>query len=120
MASAFNATGGVNRKVTAMGSPKFDPLDLEYLDRAYKLACLYMEADNLCRTTGNDLTKEKEALRKRMFVLADSGPIKFDPLCERVLALIEIDNMAARPRSDAPRHKANTHCGLPDSAGPCR
>jgi len=69
-----------------MGSPKFDPLDLEYLDRVYKLACLYIEADNLCRTTGNDLTKEKEALRKRMFVLAGSGPIKFDPLCERVLA----------------------------------
>lgn len=96
---------GVNRKVAFMGSPKFDPLDLEYLDRVYQLACLYIEAENLCRATGNDLTKEKEALRKQMFVLAGSGPIKFDPLCERVLAIMPLTLTEKGRRRDAALEK---------------
>jgi len=71
-----------------MRSPSFDPLDLELLDRVYELACLYIEADNLCRTTATESVKQREALRKQIFVLAGSGPIKFDPLCDQVLAII--------------------------------
>lgn len=71
-----------------MSSPKFDPLDLELLDRVYKLACLYVEADNLCRTPEKEPAIEREALCKQIFVLAGSGPIKFDPLCDKVLAII--------------------------------
>jgi len=71
-----------------MSSPKFDPLDLELLDRVYALACLYFEADNLCRTTDKEPATEQEALRKQIFALAGSGPVRFDPLCDKVLAII--------------------------------
>jgi hypothetical protein len=71
-----------------MSSPKFDPLDLEFLDRVYELACFYVEADNLCRTIEKEPAREQEALCKQIFILAGSGPIKFDPLCDKVLASI--------------------------------
>ena len=70
-----------------MSSPKFDPLDLELLDRVYNLACVYIEARNLCATEKAPAI-EQEALCKQIFVLAGSGPIKFDPLCDKVLAII--------------------------------
>ncbi len=71
-----------------MNSPKFDPLDLELLDRVYELACVYVEADNLCRTPEKEPAINQEALCKQIFVLAGSGPIKFDPLCDKVLTII--------------------------------
>ena len=71
-----------------MGSPKFYPLDLELLDRVYELACLYIEADNLCRAPEKEPAREQDALRNQIFALAGSGPIKFDPLCDKVLASI--------------------------------
>ncbi len=73
--------------MVAMSSPKFDPLDLELLDRVYDLACLYVEVDNLCGTAGEAPASVKETLRKQIFVLAGSGPVRFDPLCDEVLAV---------------------------------
>jgi hypothetical protein len=70
-------------------SRKFDPLDLEMLDRVYALACLYIEADNLCRTTEKDTAREQDALRKQIFILAGTGPVDFDTLCDEVLASME-------------------------------
>jgi hypothetical protein len=65
---------------------KFDTLDLEMLDRVYSLACLYMEADNLCCTTVRDKAAEKDALRRQIFALADGAPAGFDALFDKVLA----------------------------------
>ena len=70
-----------------MGSPKFDSLDLELLDRVYAVACVYIEADNLCRIPdAKDTARRQEALRKQIFALAGTGPLKFDPLCGKVLS----------------------------------
>jgi hypothetical protein len=72
-----------------MRSPQFDPLHLELLDRVYEVACLHIEADNLCRTTDEkDMAIEQDALRQQIFALAGTGLINFDPLCDKVLASI--------------------------------
>ncbi len=71
-------------------SRKFDPLDLEMLDRVYALACLYLEADNLCCTRVRDTAKEQDALRKEIFSLAGTGPIDFDTLSDKVLAGMDL------------------------------
>jgi hypothetical protein len=64
---------------------KFDPLDLELIDRVYEVACAYIEARDLYRDTAKD-ADEEDALRKTLFACASSGPLEFDTLCERVLA----------------------------------
>jgi hypothetical protein len=66
-------------------SRKFDPLDLEMLDRVYALACLFIEARDLCGTRQKDVT-EDAALRRLVFALAVTGPVDFDTLSDRVLA----------------------------------
>jgi len=64
---------------------KFDTLDLEMLDRVYALACLYIEAQNLCGTTARDKAKEQDELRKVIFGLVGCGRINFDTLSDKVL-----------------------------------
>ena len=64
---------------------KFDPFDLELIDRVYDVACAYMEARDLYRDKAED-TEEEHALRKMVFACASKGPLDFDTLCERVLA----------------------------------
>lgn len=68
---------------------KFDPLDLEILDRVYETALAHLEARDLCRnpkTNGADHDgAREEELRKAVFALADSGPVDFDTVCDKVL-----------------------------------
>lgn len=66
-------------------SQKFNPLDLEMLDRVYALACLYIEARDLCSAKEKDAA-EDAALRQRVFALAETGPVNFDTLSDKVLA----------------------------------
>jgi hypothetical protein len=76
----------------AMGSSnlrqKFDPLDLEIIDRVYEVACAYIEARDLYRDTDKD-AEEEDALRKLVFALAGPGQLDFDTLCDDVLASID-------------------------------
>jgi hypothetical protein len=67
---------------------KFDPFDLELIDRVYGVACAYIEARDLYRDTERD-AQEEDALRKTMFSCAGTGPLDFDNLCDRVLASME-------------------------------
>ena len=67
---------------------KFDPLDLEIVDRVYEVACAYIEARDLYRNTDKD-AEEEDVLRKRVFALAGPGQLDFDTLCEDVLASID-------------------------------
>jgi hypothetical protein len=67
---------------------KFDPLDLEIIDRVYEVACAYIEARDLYRETEKD-AEEEEALRKQVFALARTGQLDFDTLCDDVLASMD-------------------------------
>jgi hypothetical protein len=66
---------------------KFDPWDLEIIDRVYEVACAYIEARDLYLDTEKD-AEEQDALRKRVFAFADTEPLDFDALCDNVLASI--------------------------------
>jgi hypothetical protein len=76
----------------AMGSlnlrRKFDPLDLEIVDRVFEVACAYIETRNLYRDPAKD-SDEEDVLRKLVFAVADNGPLDFDTLCDRVLASMD-------------------------------
>jgi len=76
----------------AMGSmtlrQKFDPLDLEIIDRVYEVACAYIEARDLYRDTDKD-AEEEDFLRKRVFALAGLDQLCFDTLCDAVIASID-------------------------------
>jgi hypothetical protein len=64
--------------------PAFEPFELEIIDRVYEAAW----AQILARHPGRELESDRgrqEALRKRLFILADRRPIEFDTLRERVL-----------------------------------
>ena len=63
---------------------KFDPSDLELVDRVYAVACAYIEARDLYRNPRHDV-EEKDALRRLMFTAADDGRLDFDTLFYRVL-----------------------------------
>ena len=68
---------------------KFDPLDLEIIDRVFAVACAYIEARSLYRDPAKDLDEEN-VLRKQVFaVAAGNGQLKFDTLCDRVLASMD-------------------------------
>ena len=67
---------------------KFDPFDLELIDRVYEVACAYIEARDLYRDTEKD-AQEEDVLRKTMFTCAGTGPLDFDNLCDRVLASMD-------------------------------
>ena len=74
---------------------KFDPLDLEIVDRVYEVACAYIEARDLYRNTDKD-AEEEDVLRKRVFALAGPGQLDFDTLCDDVLASIDEHRILSR------------------------
>jgi hypothetical protein len=68
--------------------PKFDPSDLELIDRVYAVACAYIEARDLYRDPKHD-AEEVAVLRRLMFSSASDGPLDFDTLCDRVLVSMD-------------------------------
>lgn len=64
---------------------KFDPFELEIIDRVYAVAWRLTEARNLYCPTAN-IAKEAETLRKLVFACAANGQLEFDALCDKVLA----------------------------------
>jgi hypothetical protein len=72
-------------------SHSFDPLDLEILDRVYQAAWAQIEARDLYRDPEQNGARE-DALRKAVFNLADSHPVDFDAVYDRVFA-----SLTARP-----------------------
>jgi hypothetical protein len=63
----------------------FNPLDLEILDCVYEAAWAHIEARDLYRDRESDSARE-DALRKTVFIVADTGPVDFDTVCDKVLA----------------------------------
>jgi hypothetical protein len=72
---------------------KFNPEELELIDRVYAVTCAYIEARDLYEVATTD-TAEQDALRQMMFAVAASTPLDFDALCDRVL--VSMDNFRAR------------------------
>jgi hypothetical protein len=68
---------------------RFDPFDLEAIDRVYGVACAYIEARDLYRDTEEKDAKEQDALRKIVFACANTGTLDFDTLCDRVLVSMD-------------------------------
>jgi hypothetical protein len=71
---------------------KFNPEELELIDRVYAVTCACIEARDLYRVATTD-TEEGDALQM-MFAVAASTPLDFDALCDRVL--VSIDSYRAR------------------------
>jgi hypothetical protein len=71
---------------------KFNPEELELIDRVYAVTCAYVEARDLYQV-GAD-AEEQDALRQMMFVVAARTPLDFDVLCDRVL--MSMDSYRAR------------------------
>jgi hypothetical protein len=61
---------------------KFNPEELELIDRVYAVTCAYIEARDLYQVATTD-TEEQDALRHMMFAVAASTPLDFDALCDR-------------------------------------
>jgi hypothetical protein len=78
--------GSVNRR------DKFNPEELELIDRVYAVTCAYIEARDLYHVATD--AEEQDALRQMMFAVAASTPLDFDALCDRVL--VSMDNFRAR------------------------
>jgi hypothetical protein len=78
-----------------MGSLKpsqiFDPLDLEILDCVYEAARAQIAACDLYCDPAPEGVRE-HALRKTVFSFADSHPVDFDTLYDKVVA-----SLKARP-----------------------
>ena len=64
---------------------KFDPFELETIDRVYEVACRHIEARDLyCEVP--KIAGQEDHLRKMVFACAASGKLDFDTLCDQVLA----------------------------------
>jgi hypothetical protein len=68
---------------------KFNPEELELIDRVYAVTCAYVEARDLYHV-GAD-AEEQDALRQMMFTVAARTPLDFDVLCDRVLMSMDSD-----------------------------
>jgi hypothetical protein len=55
---------------------RFDPLDLEIVERVYEVACAYIAA------------RYYKGDSKTVFAVADAGQLDFDMLCDSVIAHI--------------------------------
>jgi hypothetical protein len=64
-------------------SQVYDPLDLEVIDRVYEAAWARVEATNFNRDTSKD-DERKRALRQWIFALANSHPVDFDALWDKL------------------------------------
>jgi hypothetical protein len=62
----------------------FDPLDLEIIDQVYEASWAQIEARYFRRDTSRDDERQK-ALRRWLFILAESGPVDFDTLYDKVV-----------------------------------
>jgi hypothetical protein len=78
----------------------FDPLDLEIIDRVYEAAWARVEANNFTRDTNRD-DERKKALRQWIFALADSHPIDFDALSDKLER--SVPEVWVRPPGKKPR-----------------
>ena len=67
---------------------KFDPLDLEIVERVYEVGCAYLAARDLNEHPTKH-AEEEAALRETVFAVAGSGKLDFDTLCDSVIAQIE-------------------------------
>ena len=65
---------------------RFNPLDLEIINRAYEAAWARVETD-ICRDTAKDVER-KTVLRHWAFVLADTHPVNFDALSTQLKSMI--------------------------------
>jgi predicted phosphoadenosine phosphosulfate sulfurtransferase len=65
--------------------PAFDPRELEIIDRVYNAAWAQILTRHSGRNIGN-LNERQRALRRRLFILADKGPVEFHTLRDRLLA----------------------------------
>jgi len=63
----------------------FNALDLEILDRVFEAAWAHIEARDLYRDLQKNGARE-DALRKTVFIVAGTGPVDFDTVCDKVLA----------------------------------
>jgi hypothetical protein len=64
----------------------FDPLDLQVIDLVYEAAWAQLEARDPFRDIAKD-PKRQEALRRKVFAVAVSGPVEFDSLLDKVLGI---------------------------------
>jgi len=77
------------RTEAAIGAPSvFDPLDLEIIDRVYKVAWAQIEARDPLRDRNLDSGRRKDVM-KRVLAAAQSGKFDFDILCERVTGSLQ-------------------------------
>ncbi len=77
---------------------KFDPLELEIVERVYEAASAYLAAQNLYADE-KTAAEEDDALRHMVFALAGRDAIEFDTLCDKVVAaLADYRNWARRVR----------------------
>jgi hypothetical protein len=75
---------------------KFDPLDLEIVERVYEVGCAYLAAQDLYEDVKRH-AEEVATLRKTVFAIAGTGQLDFDTLCDSVIAQIEKIRTMARP-----------------------
>jgi hypothetical protein len=81
----------------------FDPLDLEIIDRVYEAAWAQIEARDFYRDASKD-DERKEALRKWVFALADSGPVEYDDLYDKLVTSVPKSwAKPAKPRGSPPQ-----------------
>jgi hypothetical protein len=66
---------------------KFNPEELELIDRVCAVTCAYIEARDLYHVATDP--EEQDALRQMMFAVAASTPLDFDALCDRVLVFMD-------------------------------
>ncbi|HZP09302.1 hypothetical protein [Methyloceanibacter sp.] len=67
---------------------KFDPLELEIVERVYEAASAYLEARNLYADE-KTAAEDEDALRHIVFALAGRDAIEFDTLCDKVVAALD-------------------------------
>jgi hypothetical protein len=77
--------------------PVFDPLDLAIIDLVYDAACVHLVANHPDHDPEDD--GWQLILRKRLFALAEPGPVEFDALWERALGNMT-EHLLSRSRTD--------------------
>jgi hypothetical protein len=91
---------------------KFDPLELEIVERVYEVGCAYLAARGLYEDAAIH-AEEEVMLRKAVFSSIGTEHLDFDALCDSVISQIETIRALARavslsrsgptPETPAPR-----------------
>ena len=92
-------------------SQVYDPLDLEVIDCVCEAAWARVEANNLTRDISKD-DERKKALRQWIFALADSHPVDFDALWDKLETSIP-KAWLAHPARSLPAHPHKSARKLP-------